>query len=342
MLEVMNHRLGSGHHSPNGSQGFRKGGHNQHDLVFEPVVLGRPGAASAQHAKTVGVINQDVGLILLGQTDQLRQLDNVAIHGEDPVGDNEFAGIIRAVGQLLLQNTQILVWIATHRSVGQTGTVNQTRVVELIEVQIVAAADQAGHHAQIGLVAGAEDQGGFFIEEAGQAILDLFVQVERAVQKTAAGTAAPVALQGIGRRFNNLGVVGQTQVVIRTHHDHGFAVHPDLCPIRSFDRDEERIISPGLRFPGPRKASAFVQQFHPASPSPVTRSKFPTGSHIGRLRPLPRFIFAPTASPVVDTTRLYASSLQTVVCGLQNTSPVGPLRFHTTIQGPATPELYPD
>ena len=45
---------------------------------------------------------------------------------------------------------------------------------------------------EVGLVAGGEDEAGFLAEELGQGVLELLVQVERAVQEAAAGAARAV------------------------------------------------------------------------------------------------------------------------------------------------------
>jgi hypothetical protein len=60
-------------------------------------------------------------------------------------------------------------------------------VVELVEVDGITTADQAGDQAEVGGVAGREDEARLLAQELGQRGLELLMEVERSVQKPAAG-----------------------------------------------------------------------------------------------------------------------------------------------------------
>jgi hypothetical protein len=68
-------------------------------------------------------------------------------------------------------------------------------VIELVEVHQVAAADEPADEAQIGLVAGREDQAVLLAQEQRQRGLELAMEVEGAVQEPAPGAARTVPVQ---------------------------------------------------------------------------------------------------------------------------------------------------
>src|SRR3546814_15432795 len=61
----------------------------------------------------------------------------------------------------------------------------------------------------------AEHQRGFLIDEAGEPLLELLVQIQRAVQEPAARAAAAVLHERGGRCFQYLRMMRQPEVVVR-------------------------------------------------------------------------------------------------------------------------------
>jgi hypothetical protein len=92
--------------------------------------------------------------------------------------------------------------VEPHRlAVGHLGAVDDRGVVQLVEDDEVAAADEARDRPEVGLVAGREDEAGFLAQELRQVRLEPFMQVEGPVQEPAAGAARAVALERrLGRR----------------------------------------------------------------------------------------------------------------------------------------------
>ena len=62
-------------------------------------------------------------------------------------------------------------------------SVDDARVVEVVEEREVMATEQAREHAQVHLETGGEDQRRLTLHERREAILELHVDVERAVQQ---------------------------------------------------------------------------------------------------------------------------------------------------------------
>ena len=89
-------------------------------------------AVRAQRAQAVGIVHQNPGLVLLGQLQQTRQIDNIAIHAKHPIGNDE---LVRAAAglQLALQRGVIGMRVTPHLALRlrprQERTVYQAGVV---------------------------------------------------------------------------------------------------------------------------------------------------------------------------------------------------------------------
>ena len=78
-------------------------------------------------------------------------------------------------------------------------------MVEAVEEHVIAAAEQRRERAEAGLIAGGEDERRLLAEERGEPRLELVVEIERAVEETAAGRAGAVAQRGACAASSTLG-----------------------------------------------------------------------------------------------------------------------------------------
>ena len=155
---------------------------------------------------------------------------------------------------------EVAVVEALGLAVGHLGAVDDRGVVQLVEVDHLAAADEPGDQAEVGGVAGREDEAGFLAQELGQGVLELLVQVERAVQEPAAGAARAVAAEGPAGGLEHLRMVGQAEVVVRPQHDPLLAVDDDDGVLRFGNRIEVRIEAGGLQLARFGELAALVEQ----------------------------------------------------------------------------------
>src|SRR5207302_1450577 len=103
-----------------------------------------------------------------------------------------------------------------------------------------------------------EHEARFLAEELRQLGLEPLVQIERAVQQSAAGAARAVALECVLGRGQDLGMMREPQIVVGAHHD----------PLFAFDHDD-RVFRVGDRaeVPMSRSAVVFVWLFAAARPA---------------------------------------------------------------------------
>ncbi len=95
-----------------------------------------------------------------------------------------------------------------------TSGVLQGGVCALVVDKEVVGADKRGDDADVDVVAGREDEGGFFAGELGEAFFEALVHLEGAVEQTAAGAACAVFSCGVRSGFAHAGVGCESEVVV--------------------------------------------------------------------------------------------------------------------------------
>ena len=137
-------------------------------VVGDAEVLRRAGARRAEDADRVRVVHRQRRAEPVRQLREVRQVGDVAFHRVDAVHDDHRApGTVLAPEQPL-QPREVAVVEPHHVAERQLRAVHDGRVIELVEVDDVAAPHQAGDQPEVRLVAGREHQGGFLARELGQ------------------------------------------------------------------------------------------------------------------------------------------------------------------------------
>ncbi len=135
-------------------------------------------------------------------------------------------------------------------------------MVFLVHDHGIAPSDQGADDPQIGLHAGRKDQGGLLPDPLGQLALELLVHLKRAIEKPRAGAACAKSLDGFDGGPPDLGMGGQSKVVVRTAHNKPVTLVGRLGAFALGQRDEIGIVAARLRFPGDRILIAFLEQVH--------------------------------------------------------------------------------
>ncbi len=129
------------------------------------------------------------------------QVGDVAFHAEDAFGDDQDLLVGRAVFQAPLEVIQIVMPEAHHARRRAQRALHQAGVQVVIADHRVALFGQRRKRGVIGLKAGAENDGGFLVDEGRQLGFQLHVQVQRAVQQARAAASAAVFLDRLRRRL---------------------------------------------------------------------------------------------------------------------------------------------
>ena len=227
------------------------------------------GAASelTEHAETVRVVDHQSRAVAILQSHELGQLAEVAFHGEHAVDDDHLADVVRRHGELALEVFHVVVLELDHLGEAETRAVDDAGVIQCIEEDHVLATEEAAQHSEVHLEAGGEGERGLALHERGETILELDVEVERAVQEAGAGAARAVALDGLDGGRLDLGVVGQPEVVVRPEHDHAPTVDRDDGVLRGLDAAEVVVEPLTAKRVGQLVIAALVEDIHGIPPA---------------------------------------------------------------------------
>ena len=100
--------------------------------------------------------------------DQAGDVGDVAFHRVDAVHHDHRARGAAVPLQPALEVAEVAVIEALGFAVGQLGAVHDRGVVELVEVDHLAATDESRDEPQVGRIAGREDEAGLLAEELGE------------------------------------------------------------------------------------------------------------------------------------------------------------------------------
>ena len=139
---------------------------------------------------------------------------STTIRMPEPLGN--LAELAREIGH-------VVVAVLHGAAEAEPAAVDDAGVIERVEHGHVAAAEQARQHAEVHLEAGREDERGLAPRELREPLLELDVEVERAVEQPRARHAGAVDRERDGGRLLDLGMVREAEVVVRPEH-HELAV----------------------------------------------------------------------------------------------------------------------
>ncbi len=186
------------------------------------------------------VVEEEPGVVALGQIEQCVDRRDVAVHAEHQIGDDELVRRV-ALRQLAFELRQITVAIARKRRAGKLRRIDQRSVIELVAKHFatpieVAAAGQCGEHGQIGHVAGGKQQRGRLADELrkrGFKILVITMVAGDEVRRTRADTA--LIERGVAGGDHGR-ISGQAEIIVAAERDHALAVDRDLRALRAVEQ----------------------------------------------------------------------------------------------------------
>ncbi len=241
MLQEDGHLAGAGDEAADRGDGLGERAGPEVDLAgVDAEVLVGAAAGGAEDAGGVGLVDQQEGAELLLDGDQLGQAADVAVHGEDAVGDDEGAVGGLSAAQLLAQAFGVVVAEALDLHAGHAAGVEQAAVAEAVDDDAVVGAEEAGDQAEVGHVAGAEGESGLGAFVLGEGALHLVVDVEGAGEQAGAAGAGAVAVDGVLGGGVDAGMSDQTEVVVGGHHEHVMSIGLDARACLGLERHLER------------------------------------------------------------------------------------------------------
>ena len=144
------------------------------------------------------------------------------------------------------------MFIFLRRSKGDELALHDAGMHALVVEEVVATAHHIGYHAAVGQKTCREEHHAILAQELGQLVLELYVNVERAVEEWRAGTSCAILVDSLLGGLLQARVVGKAQIAVRTEHQHRLVVTGDihLRVLRAADGGEVRINTQGSHLLG--------------------------------------------------------------------------------------------
>ena len=171
--------------------------------LLEPRLIRQAAAMGAQHAEGMRLVDEQLEAVLLLHLDEVGERRAVAQHGIDAFEHDELAAalVLLAARQALVEVGRVIVAEAHELGARQRAAVIDRAVRVGIEIDRVARAREPRHHAEIGLVAGGEDDAVLAVEECGELALEIGMEREGAVgDARARGAGAELVQRLLARR----------------------------------------------------------------------------------------------------------------------------------------------
>ena len=176
----------------------------------------------------MGLVDHQPRAVLLAERDDLGQRRDVALHRVDAVDHDEDAAAVLLRGlQPLLEQVQAVVAERAQLRLREQAAVEDRGVVARVGDHGVLRAEDRAERAEVGLMAGGEDERVLGPEPLGELALELDVQIDRAVEEARARQAGAVAVERVAGALLDALVAGQPQVVVGAEHDPALTLHLD-------------------------------------------------------------------------------------------------------------------
>ena len=153
MSHVIHNALACSHEAADRRERLGERPHDDIHIVRKAEVVRGAAAAVAQYAEAMRVVHHDPCAVRLCKPHDLRQVRNVAAHGEHAVRHDEDARGIRYPLQTFFEVLHVVVPIAQHGRIGEFAAVIDARVVFAVADHIIVLSADGGDDAEIGLKA---------------------------------------------------------------------------------------------------------------------------------------------------------------------------------------------
>ena len=193
-------------------------------------------AGLADKAGRVAVVDHHHRAVLVGQIADGLERRDVAVHREHAVGRDELDAAILGELELATQIVEIEVLVAEALGLREPDAVDDAGVVEGVGDDRVFFAEDGLEQTAVCVKAGGVQDGVFGAEERRDLRLQRLVDVLRAADEAHAGQTETVAVHRVFCGLNQLGRVGETEVIIGAEAEHfGAASHLDVRALRRDD-----------------------------------------------------------------------------------------------------------
>ena len=178
----------------------------------------------------MGVVNHDPGLAPVRGGADRRQLCQIAIHAEDPIGHHQ--GIAGGLVQAFFQTVHVIVQVAGKTGAAQQAGVQQGGMIQSILQHGIALPYQRGDNTEVGGVAAGHQQHPRPPGEFGQGLFQLVMRFAVPDHQMGRPTTHTPAAHTLDHRLGHGRMVGQPQIIIAAESQQRLAIDADVYILR--------------------------------------------------------------------------------------------------------------
>ena len=210
------------------------------DAAMQPEVVDRAAAVPPEHTAGMGVVDHDGRAEVLGRSDHLGEWRDIAIHGEDPVRDDQDQPVLPAArparlarfAQDLAQRGDVGMRVDLPGCLRQAHAIDDRGVIEGIGDDQVRLAGHGRDDPGVRAEARLERQDGGGILERRQFRFQRLVHRHRPGDRSDGTAPDAVVVDGSHGRCTQAWVVGESQVIVGREADHPALIDRDDGPLR--------------------------------------------------------------------------------------------------------------
>ena len=227
----------SSHHSADHAKSLAKSADLNVHLVVELEMVHDAASAFPQNAFAVSVINHGHQVKFSCNFHEFVEGGVIAVHREHAVADNQTAPI--AAGSLLDNPSEVggvTMRVAVDLCSREARTINNRGMIEFVGKNCVFLTHEGGDGGAVGSKAGLEGDCCFDMLKLSHALLQFEMQAHRAGDRTHRARSHAILLHRLNCRFNQPGMVRQTQVIIGTKIQHPLSIDHHRGSLRRIHR----------------------------------------------------------------------------------------------------------
>jgi len=219
VLHEFDQLTGTRDESAHGTERFRKGSHDDLDVIINPEVMDNTATLGADHTQRVSFVDIHDGPVFLSGLHHGRQVSHITRHAEDTIHDNEASRVLRDTLEAIAERLHGVVAVGNQLSGSNLASLDDRGVILPVAENDVLILCQGRKRPLIGKETGGEEQCALPSKKRGQRLLEFVVERDCSIQQP--GTSA-TGTKFSGRFTSGLddpGILSQAEVVVRPDHD---------------------------------------------------------------------------------------------------------------------------
>jgi len=205
-------------------------------------VLQHAAPADAQYPHAVAIVDQNQGLVTVGEVADTVQLSNGPVHRENAVGNDHPAPGVGSLLQLGLKVGHVVVGVSEALGLTEPDAIDQRGMVQSIGDNRVLSLEQALEDTAVSIETGGIEDRILKAQKGCDLALQGAVLVLGSTDEADAGHTQTVAIETFVGSLYQVGVVGQAQIAV------GAKIQDLAGTVRSLDRDLGALSGQDLAF----------------------------------------------------------------------------------------------